>query len=138
MLGHLFHIPSNKYHHEFEYEHNTNYKKGVQFSQGEKENGLSIPLTAPLKRTSQITGLSETTVRKILKRSPSRNPSPNTRMGRKKIILDEFDRGVVQRTVSNMYNWTNVLPTLDTIQKELQETIAYHGSKGHLRGVLKE
>lgn len=107
------------------------------YAKEEKENGFPATL-APLKRTTEMTGFSVSTVRKVLKESKSQSSASKAKKGRKKITLDEFDMAVVRRTVHNMYNTTKMLPTLDKIQKELRQSIDYQGSKGHLRGVLKD
>ena len=37
-----------------------------------------------------------------------------------KVSLDDFDQGVVRRTITSMYSLKKVLPTLDNIRTELQ------------------
>ena len=49
-----------------------------------------------------------------------------------KVSLDDFDQGVVRRTIASMYSLKKVLPTLDNIRTELKQSIGYTGSKGRL------
>ena len=46
-----------------------------------------------------------------------------------KVTLDDFDQGVVRRTIASMYSLKKVLSTLDNIRT----SIGYTGSKGRLR-----
>ena len=50
-----------------------------------------------------------------------------------KVSLDDFDKGVVRRTIASMDSLKKVLPTLDNIRTELKQSIGYTGSKGRLR-----
>ena len=50
-----------------------------------------------------------------------------------KVSLDDFDKGVVWRTIASMYSLKKVLPTLDNIRTELKQSIGCTGSKGRLR-----
>ena len=53
-----------------------------------------------------------------------------------KVSLDDFDQGVVRRTIASMYSLKKVLPTIDNIRTELKQSIGYTshtGSKGRLR-----
>ena len=47
--------------------------------------------------------------------------------------LDDFDQGVVRRTIDRMYLLKKVLSTLDDIRTDLQQNIGYTGSKDRLR-----
>ena len=46
---------------------------------------------------------------------------------------DDFDQGVVRRTIASMYSLKKVLSTLDNIRIELKQSIGYTGNKGRLR-----
>ena len=50
-----------------------------------------------------------------------------------KVSLDDFDQGVVRRSIASMYSLKKVLPTLDNIRTELKQSIGYTGSNGRLR-----
>ena len=50
-----------------------------------------------------------------------------------KVSVDDFDQGVVRRTIASMYSLKKVLSTLDNIRTELKQSIGYTGSKGRLR-----
>ena len=49
-----------------------------------------------------------------------------------KVSLDDFDQGVVRRTIASMYSLKKVLPTLDNIRTELKQSIDYkqHWQRG--------
>ena len=49
------------------------------------------------------------------------------------VSLDDFDKGVVRRTIASMDSLKKVLPTLDNIRTELKQIIGYTGSKGRIR-----
>ena len=51
--------------------------------------------------------------------------------------MDNFDEGVVRRTIKAMYVQKTVLPTLKNIRDALQQKIGYSGSKSTLRKQLK-
>ena len=55
---------------------------------------------------------------------PTNQPSSTS-----KVSLDDFDQGVVRRTIASMYS----LPALDNIRTELKQSIGNTGSKGRLR-----
>ena len=50
-----------------------------------------------------------------------------------KVPLNDFDQGVVRRTIASMYSLKKVLPTLDNIRTEIIQSIGYTDSKGRLR-----
>ena len=50
--------------------------------------------------------------------------------------LDDFDKGVVRKTIACIYSLKKVLPTLDNVRTELKQSIGYTGSKGRLRKFL--
>ena len=49
------------------------------------------------------------------------------------VSLDDFDQGVVRRSIASMYSLKKVLSTLDNIRTKLKQSIGYTGSKGRLR-----
>lgn len=96
----------------------------------EKETGtLQVPMAAPLRRTAQLTGISESTVSRVI-----RQTAPTCRKTRAdKFQPDSFDDCVIRRTVSDMISTMKVLPTTTTILKVLREKIDYRCGEGHLR-----
>ena len=46
-----------------------------------------------------------------------------------KVLLDDFDKGVVRRTIASLYSLKKVLPTLDNIRTVLKQSIGYTGIK---------
>ena len=59
---------------------------------------------------------------------PKQQPSSTS-----KVSLDDFNKGVVWRTIASTYSLKKVLPILDNIRTELKQSIGYTGSKGRLR-----
>ena len=49
-----------------------------------------------------------------------------------KVALNDFDQGVVRRTIASMYSLKKALQALDNIRTELKQSIGYTGSKGRL------
>jgi len=98
------------------------------------EGSLQVPLSAPVRRTAYLTGVSITTVSSI-QRSTSR------RLRKKRsdsMIFDDFDRCVVRRTVNEMMATHQILPTIGSLSKILQEKIGFKGSRETLRRLLHE
>ena len=89
-----------------------------------------------MDRTAALTGVSRSTPQKIMdekkaqdeQKQPKQPPSSTS-----KVPLDDFDQGVVRRTIASMYSLKKILPTLDNIRTELKQSIGYTGSKGRLR-----
>lgn len=99
----------------------------------EKESGkLTFPLSAALARTAALTGVSTATVSRVARNKPQRKERFD------KITLDDFDQGVVRRTVSELLTFHKVLPTVGKIRESLVQKIGYKGSKTHLRGILHQ
>ena len=97
---------------------------------------MNLSLNRVWDRTAALTGVSRSTAQKIVEekkaqdeqQQPKQPPSSTS-----KVSLDDFDQGVVRRTIANMYSLKKVLPTLDNIRTELKQSIGYTGSKGRLR-----
>ncbi|XP_072022707.1 uncharacterized protein [Amphiura filiformis] len=86
----------------------------------------------------EATGIkSRSTLYKIRKHGPK---SPVKRGPKRKRIVDsvdDFDRGVIRRLISNMYiekKW----PTINSIYDEVKIAINFQGSKSSLRTILKD
>ena len=86
--------------------------------------------------TAALTCVSRSTAQKIVEekkkaqdeeQQPKQPPSSTS-----KVSLDDFDKGVVRRTIASMYSLKKVLTTLDNIRTELKQSIGYTGSKGRL------
>ena len=101
----------------------------------EKKSGMKLSLNHVWDRTAALTGVSRSTTQKIVEekkahdeqQQPKQPPSSTP-----KVSLDDFDQGVVRRTIASMYSLKKVLPTLDNIRTELKLSIGYTGSKGRL------
>ena len=97
---------------------------------------MQLSLNHVWDRTAALTDVSRSTAQKIVEekkkaqdeqQQPKQPPSSTS-----KESLDDFDQGVVRRTIANMYSLKKVLPTLDNIRTELKQFIGYTGSKGRL------
>ena len=103
----------------------------------EKKSGKKLSLNRVWDRTAALTGVSRSTAQKRLEeqkkaqneqQQPKQPPSSTS-----KVSLDDFDKGVVRKTIASMYSLKKVLPTLDNVRTELKQSIGYTGSKGRLR-----
>ena len=107
-----------------------------KFCMEEKTSGMKLSLNRVWDRTAALTGVSRSTAQKMVEekkaqdeqQQPKQAPSTTS-----KVSLDDFDKGVVRRTIASMYSLKKVLPTLHNIRTELKQSIGYTGSKGSLR-----
>ena len=114
------------------------YKENVyKFCMEEKKSGMKLSLKRAYDKTAALTGVSRSTAQKIVEeknkaqdeqQQPKQPPSSTS-----KVSLDDFDQGVVRRTIASMYSLKKALPILDNIRTELKQSISYTGSKGRLR-----
>ena len=91
----------------------------------EKKSRLKLSRNRVWDRTAGLTGVSRSTANCGREEECTGNHRHLRRM-----CLDNFDQGVVLRTIASMYFLKKVLPTLRT---ELKQSIGYTGSKGRLR-----
>ena len=84
-----------------------------------------------------MTGVSKSTIERLMKRDKTKEEKPDLPRT-KRVQLDEFDLGVLRRTVNAMYSERRILPTLSNIQKKMQEDIGYTGSKSILRKYMRQ
>ena len=101
---------------------------------------MTLSLNRVWDRTATLTGVSRSTAQKIVEekkkaqdeqKRPKQPPSSTS-----KVSLDDFDQGVVQKTIISMYSLKKVLSTLDNIRTELKQSIVYTSSKGCLHKEL--
>ena len=102
------------------------------FCKREKEGGLKISLNQAKERASTATGVSKSTIARILKQDNVQDQKPQLPRTLR-VKLDTFDLGVLRRTVNTLYSDKRILPTLNNILSALQENIGYTGSKSILR-----
>ena len=107
-----------------------------KFCMEEKKSGMKLSLNRVWDRTAALIGVSRSTAKKSVEekkkaqdeqQQPKQPPSSTS-----KVSLDDFDKGVVRRTIASMDSLKKVLPTLDNIRTELKQSIGYTGSKGRL------
>ena len=103
----------------------------------EKKSGMKLSLNRVWDRTAALTGVCRSTAQKIVEEKkkaqdeqqrPKQPPSSTS-----KVSLDDFDQGVVRRTIASMYSLKKILPTIDNIRIEIKHSIGYTGSKSRLR-----
>ena len=108
-----------------------------KFCMEEKKSGMKLSLNRICDRIAALTGVSRSTAQKIVEekkkahdeqQQPKQQPSSTS-----KVPLDDFDQGVVRRTIASMYSLKKVLSTLDNIRTELKQSFGNTGSKGRLR-----
>ena len=85
---------------------------------------MKLSLNRIWERTTALTGVSRSTAQKSVEekkkaqneqQQPKQPPSTTSNMSR-----DDFDQGVVRRTIASMFFLEKVLPTLDNIRTELK------------------
>ena len=108
-----------------------------KFCMEEKKSGMKLSLNRVWERIAAFTGLSRSTAQRIVEekkkaqdeqQQPKQPPSSTS-----KVSLDDFNKGVVRRTIASMFSLKKVLPMLDNIRTELKQSIGYTGSKSRLR-----
>lgn len=115
------------------------------FMKREAETNAPINLKKVQERVVQATGVSESTLRRILKEEKKCSTSgtsfstPNKVRKRKKTKtdLDDFDLGVVRRTVNDFHRQHGERPTLSSLLPVLRENSDFKGSKWALSKILR-
>ncbi|XP_045450770.1 uncharacterized protein LOC123659609 isoform X2 [Melitaea cinxia] len=114
----------------------------------EAEHGVE-KLTDARWRTAQAVGVSESTITRILREAKQASISRNTsqklfkspskpKRVRTKSRLDDFDMGVLRRTIATFHTEHNELPTLRKLKQVLNDKIGFNGCIETLRTILKE
>lgn len=114
------------------------------FMKSEAERG-PILLQQVQKRVAEATGISRSSIQRILKESRSTPETPRFTTPRKKwakkikkSTVDEFDKTVIRRTIHEFHKTQNQRPTLKTLLPVIKEKIDFKGGIWALRQVLKE
>ena len=102
------------------------------FCMREKEDGLKISLNQAKERASTTTGVSKSTIARILKRDKAQDQKPHLPRTLR-VQLDTFDLGVLLKTVNTLYSDKRILPRLNNFLSALKENIGYTGSLSILR-----
>ena len=89
----------------------------------QKKSGMKLSLNRVWDRTAALTGVSRSTAQKIVDTGRTAQPASST----SNVSLDDFDQGVVRRTIASMYSLKKVQPTLDNVRIELKQSIGYTG-----------
>jgi hypothetical protein len=115
------------------------------FMKQEAEHGGAINLNRVQSRVSQATGVSVSSIKRILKeektctQSCSQFSTPNKKRIRKrpKTDIDDFDICVVRRTVNEFHLTNGERPTITSVLGVLKERINFVGGKWALLKILK-
>ena len=99
----------------------------------DRQCGLKMSLERVWDRTAALTGMSRATAQRIINKKDEQDAATD-----RKVVLDDFDKGVARRTIAGMYSQKRRLPTLGNIHAELKENIGFTGSKETLRKELKK
>lgn len=97
------------------------------------------------KRTSLATNTSVATVRRILLEADSGESvpvfkTPGKKRPRSKPVTDlnEFDKGIVKRTIHSFYHLNKELPAIEKLRKKLEGDIHFEGSETSLRRIIRD
>ena len=77
-------------------------KSVYTFCVGQKESGIKLVLDCMWERTESLMGISRSSAQRIVQ---ERKKAMGTAA---KVSLDDFDQGVVQRTIASMYSANKV------------------------------
>ena len=111
----------------------------VKICKEEKLNGqLFVPLCRPVARASLLTGIPERSLNRFASMSNGEKTLRKPRSD--KIVVDDFDRCVIRRTINNMLVSRKTLPTVNAILNEIRSpnSIEFKGKKTALKVILKE
>ena len=88
-----------------------------KFCMEQKKSGMKLSLNRVWDRTAALTGVSRSTTQKIVeetKKTQDEQQQPNQPpSSTSKVSLDDFDQGVVQRTIASMNSFKKVLSPID-------------------------
>ena len=105
----------------------------------EKKSEMKLSLNRVWDRTAALTCVSRSTAQKIVdekKKAQVEQQQPKQPpLSTSKVSLDDFDQGVVRRTIVSMYSLNKVLLTLITSEQSLNRVLVTL-SKGRLRKYL--
>ncbi|XP_045784542.1 uncharacterized protein LOC123880459, partial [Maniola jurtina] len=95
-----------------------------------------------LKRVQTLTGVSSSTIRRIVGEGRANGgvfstPGKRRKRGKKKINLDSFDLEVIRNKIKEFYTVKKEIPTLRKLLQTLREDIDFNGGRESLRLILK-
>ncbi|XP_069364616.1 uncharacterized protein [Maniola hyperantus] len=123
------------------------YQEEYKFLKASNSDKCDLsPLASLLKRTAEATGVSESTVSRILKEekelaSPSSKfTSPMTKRRKRlsKFMLDDTKTEIIRTTIENFQIKHKKIPTLAKLKSILREKIGFDGCLSTLRSLLKK
>ncbi|KAJ8947626.1 hypothetical protein NQ318_002638 [Aromia moschata] len=118
----------------------------LQFMQSEARNGEPvIPLNKVQERVSAATGVSLSTVKRIRREATRIKENIQAsfvthnkkRCTKSSLTLDDFDKGLLRRTIINFHVTEKQVPTLPRIYNKFRESIDYQGCQDTLRKEVK-
>lgn len=110
-------------------------------------DAVKIPLKRKLDRVALYTGASKSSIRRIHDEDEERNrlhrdnllSSPGKKRPRPTVVqkVDDFDFGIIRRTIEKFYLVFKVVPTTRKLLKELKKEINFPYGRESLRQLLK-
>lgn len=116
------------------------------FMKSEMEIGIPRNLKQVQKRVAEATGVSERSVRNIIKESKNfetrdsasfSTPGKKRPKSVKKCELDDFDKCVVRNTIHNFHKTNNERPTMKKIHRKIVDGINFKGSITTLTRIVR-
>ena len=110
-----------------------------QVCREEKEAGkLFVPTSNVVERAAYLTGVSARTLYRIQKQhvTPAASKDSNL-VSKQAVVVDDFDKDVVRRTVSDLVRTKGIIATIEDIREELSQSIGFKGSRETFRKLLK-
>ena len=112
------------------------------FMKKEAENGEPSNLSRVQTRVAEATGVSVSSLKRILKEQKSGKgfSTPHKKRPRRKVktVIDDFDKCVVRRTVNEFHRAEGERPTLKSLLPVLREKINFTGSIWSLRKIIHD
>jgi len=116
------------------------------FMKKEADSGKTINVDRIQTRVSEATGVSVSTLKRILKehehnkRVGKEFSTPHKKRPRRKIKtdIDEFDKCVIRRTINEFHTTENERPTLQSLLSVLKKRINFSGGKWALWKIIRD
>ncbi|KAG8288067.1 hypothetical protein J6590_023437 [Homalodisca vitripennis] len=117
-----------------------------EYMKNEKESGTAININNVLVRVKAATGVPLTTIKKIVSERKKviqdntefSTPKKNRNRIKPKTDLDNFDIGVIRRTINEFHRIHGERPTIKSLLSVLKSSINFKGSSFSLRCILKK
>lgn len=116
-----------------------------KFMKEEAEHGIKQKLTGVHTRVCAATGVSLSTLKRIIKEGETNltdgntfsTPNKTRHRTKTKSVLDDFDKCALRRIIYNFHKTKGELPTLKTLLPVAQSELDFHGSRWALRKIVR-